>query len=320
MLARVAEDLYWLGRYLERAENAARIADVEYHASSEGGQLVGDPNATWDALVAATGSRAAFDQERATQSALSPADFLLLSPRNPNSVRSSVGQARARARTLREHLSREVWQEINALHLTLGRRGVDPDELHDLCSVVKRSVASVFGLYDNTALQDEGRDWFRCGTFIERADMTSRILDAKYHVLLPPSAEVGGPLDRFQWMAVLRSASAWEAFLKSGHTEIAGDRVTDLLIVRRDFPRSLAFCVMALRRHVLQACARTPSRWRVPAERAVTLLDIELAALDIEEIVARGLHEFLQSFQSLLVEIDRAIADHIFHALPQSTS
>lgn len=319
MLARVAEDLYWLGRYLERAGNAARIAEVEYHSSSEGGLLIEDPHATWDAVIAATGARDAFDAERAADPALSPADFLLLSPRNPNSLRSSVARARALARGLREHLSREMWEEVNALHLELGRRSaVGEQELHDLCASVKRSVASVAGLYDNTALQDEGRDWFRCGMFIERADKTSRILDTKYHVLLPTIAEVGGPLDRFQWMAVLHSASAWEAFQKSGRAEISGARVAELLILHRDFPRSLAFCVMALRRHLVQSCARTPPRWRVAAERAATVLDIELAALDIEQILAGGLHEFLEGFQQRLVEIDRALADHIFGALPES--
>ena len=322
MLSRVAENLYWLGRYLERAENAARMADVEYHASfeSSGARELGSAS-MWDALIAATGSLAAFEERHAADPGLSPADFLILSDANPDSIRSVVRQARGLARALREHLSREVWEEINLLHLTLqGRASVGEMELYDLCREVKHCVQTVLGLYDNTALQDEGREWFRCGLFLERADMTSRILDSKYHVLLPSVSEVDGPLDRFQWTAVLKSASAWEAYGKVAHRGISGPQVAEMLIFQADFPRSLLFSISALRRHFERATAQTPPSQAVYAQRVLTLLALDLEASNINRVLREGLHEFLDEFQARLIEVHTAITDHIFRVLPEAVA
>ncbi|MEX2230498.1 MAG: alpha-E domain-containing protein [Dehalococcoidia bacterium] len=319
MLSRIAESLYWLGRQLERAENVARMVHVDYHASIESGALVGHVPRTWDALIAATGAGDSFAKAQADDPGRSPADFLVLARDNPNSIRSIVGRARELARTLRPHISREVWEEINTLHLSLNRRtSVSEYELYDLCGSIKRSIETVFGLYDNTVLFDEGRDWFRCGLFIERTDMTSRILDTKYHLLLPTALEVGGPLDRYQWGAILRSASAWEAFRKGGRGEISGARVASMLLFSSDFPRSARFCVRALLRHFGNATELTPPPQRVGPQRLITILDLDLAAMDIRRAMAIGLHEYLDTLQSRLIEIDRALANDIFRALPES--
>ncbi len=321
MLSRVAENLYWLGRYLERADNAARMAHVEYLAAVERGGIGVAGGSFWEPLVRASGAAKAFEIAEALDPDLSPAFFLILSQENPNSVRSSVVEARGLARAARELISREVWEELNELHLALqARLEVRDEDLYDLCRGVKRSVETIIGLYDHTVLYDEGAEWFRCGLYIERADMTSRILDTKYHVLLPTVAEVGGPLDRFQWMAVLRSASAWEAFRKVYQLDISGPRVAELLIFESAFPRSLAFCVRALGEHFRRATALTPPMERLPAERTLALLELDLAALDINRVLAAGLHEFLDDFQSRLTEVQRALTDHIFRAIPESVA
>ena len=317
MLSRLAESLYWLGRHLERAENVARMVQVDYHASVESGAVTGVESSTWDALIAATGADDSFDEARAADPNHSPADHLVLARDNPNSIRSTVARARELARTLRPHISREVWEEVNTLHLSLSqRRTVSEHELYDLCGSIKRSVETVFGLYDNTVLFDEGRDWFRCGIFIERADMTSRILDTKYHLLLPAVAEVGGPLDRYQWMAILRSASAWEAFRKAGRGEITGTRVASMLLFSPEFPRSVRFCVRALLRHFGNATELTPPAQRVGAQRLITLLELDLAAMDVRQTIEIGVHEYLDELQLRLIDIDRALTNDIFRALP----
>ncbi len=319
MLSRTAENLYWLGRHLERAENVARMVHVDFHASVEAGALVEHAPSTWEALIAATGAHADFAAARAANASRSPSEYLVLARDNPNSIRSTVAAARELARTLRPHISREVWEEINTLHLDLNRRNdLREMELYDHCGGVKRAIETVFGLYDNTVLFDEGRDWFRCGLFVERADMTSRILDTKYHLLLPAVSEVGGALDRYQWMAILRSASAWEAFRKSGPGEISGPRVASMLLFHPDFPRSLLFCVRALQRHYRAATRQTPPRQRVHGERAIALLELDLAAMDVQQALGTGLHEYLDGVQVQLASVNVGLTDHVFRALPDS--
>lgn len=312
MLSRVAENLYWLGRYLERAENVARMADVDYHASVESGAHGLEAGSLWEPLIIANGSHRQYLTMRATDPQLSGADFLILAESNPNSIRSTVVQARTLARAVREHISREVWEEINQLYFTLSDRpSIGEADVYGLCRTVKHSVETAIGLYENTALHDEGRDWFRCGLFIERADMTSRILDAKYHILLPSPTEVGGPLDRLQWTAVLKSASAWEAFRKL-YRDLSAAAVAELLLFRPDFPRSLLFCVRALEGHYHKATARTPAAQAVVADRMLTLLALDIAALDVDGVFAAGLHESLKAFQSRLTEVHQAMNEHLF--------
>ncbi|MXY88756.1 MAG: alpha-E domain-containing protein, partial [Dehalococcoidia bacterium] len=247
---------------------------------------------------------------------LTHSEFLLSSTLNPGSLRSTLVRARELARGLREHISREVWEELNALYLFLSRRRFGPNEIHELCTETQRRTQTILGLYDNTVLRDEGREWFRCGMYLERADMTSRIIDAKYHILLPRGDSIGGPFDRFQWVAVLRSASAREAYRRLGYSEVDGMLVAQLLIFSVEFPRSLAFSVQALARHYQQATAEAPKRRRAAAERGIALLNLDLGAADIEEVVDDGLHEFLDEFQARLIEVDRAITEDIFRAEP----
>ena len=311
MLSRVAENLYWLGRYLERTENIARMAHVEQEVSLEEGQEV------WHSLVSTTAANDLYWRALLESPELTHSEFLLFSPLNPGAMRATLVRARELARGLREHISREVWEEINALYLFLARRRrYVASDLHELCAETKRRTQTILGLYDNTVLRDEGREWFRCGMYLERADMTSRIIDAKYHILLPGGDSVGGAFDRFQWMAVLRSASAQEAYRRLGHSEVDGALVAQLLLFSRAFPRSLAFCVQALERHYREATAGTAKRRRAAAERSVALLNLDLGAAEIEEVIEDGLHEFIDGFQARLNEIDGIITEDIFRAEP----
>ncbi len=317
MLSRVAENLYWLGRYLERAENMARIAAVNYRASVEERSPDEDEAVLWDALIRAIGSNAAYRAAAESEGELAPGQWLIFSPRNPGSLRSTIGRARGLARELREHISREVFEEINQLYLA-SSDSAPSRGLRSYTALVQRGIAATIGLYDNTVLFDEGREWLRCGMFIERADMTSRIIDAKYYMLLPSLADVDGPLDRYHWLAILRSASAHEAFRKRYHGSIQGPRVAELLMLDSAFPRSLRFCVTALERHYKLATAGTPRMRALPVARELALLDLELSSTSTDDIIRDGLHEFLREFQARLNRIHSSVMDDILHAVPAS--
>lgn len=312
MLSRTAENLYWLGRFLERAENLARLADVNLQTTTE---QTSDGVEAWDAVIATMGAQEAFQEALAENPHLTPPDFVIYSTHYPQSLRSTISRARSLAREIREYLSREVFEEINRLYLGTSPA---PDESHRvLYANVKRSVAAILGLFDNTVLLTEGREWFRCGVFLERADMTSRIIDTKYFILLPSPDDVGGPLDRYQWMSVLRSASALEAFRKRHRGTVTGPRVADLLMFDRDFPRSLMFCLAALRRHFERATAETPDSRSVRAAREIALLELDLRAADSANVIQTGLHQFLDEFQLRLGRIDQALTEDIFRSVPE---
>ncbi len=317
MLSRVAENLYWLGRYLERAENMARIAAVNYKASVEEHADDEDEAMLWDALVRAIGTQAAYAEARAVSPNLAPGEWLIFSRENPGSLRSTIARARGLARELREHISREVFEEINLLYLASN----EADSTHGLrpyTATVQRGVAATFGLYDNTVLYDEGREWFRCGMYIERADMTSRTIDAKYYMLFPSLADVDGPLDRYRWLAILRSASAHEAFRKRYRGSIRGQRVAELLILDSSFPRSLRFCVSALGRHFGLATSGAPRMHSLPVTRELAILDLDLGSTGIAEIMRTGLHEFLGEFQGRINRVHNSTMSDILRALPAS--
>ena len=319
MLSRVAENLYWLGRDLERVENIARMAEVSHAVAVETGGVDGEQQA-WDAVLAATGSRELYAEAHREDPLLTPAEFLLLSSASPNSLRRTLVMARSLARELREQLSREVWEEINRIYLDVHATRTDfrdfRDGMHAFCDSVRSGVASVLGLFDNTVLMDEGRDWFRCGVYLERADMTSRIVDTKYFVLLPAADDIGGAIDRAQWVSVLRSASAWQAFRITHRGAITGPRVATMLVRSEQFPRSLYFCVRAFRRHFEAASHRTPAGQTIHVARELALLDLDLQSVDEAALVRQGLHEFMKNFQARLIDVDRLVHEHIFHVLP----
>ncbi len=319
MLSRVAENLYWLGRDLERVENIARMAEVSHAVAIETGGENGEQQA-WDAVLAATGSLELYAAASEEDPLLTPAEFLLLSSENPNSLRRTLVIARALARELREQLSREVWEEINSIYLDVYATRSDFSDfrngMHAFCDQVRSGVASILGLFDNTVLMDEGRDWFRCGVYLERADMTSRIVDTKYFVLLPSSQDVGGAVDRAQWVSVLRSASAWQAFRMTHRGAITGPRVATMLVRSEQFPRSLYFCIRAFRRHFEAATDQTPAGQTLNVARELALLDLDLRSIDEAALVRQGLHEFMDGFQGRLIDVDRLIHEHIFRVVP----
>ncbi|MGE0599563.1 MAG: alpha-E domain-containing protein [Dehalococcoidia bacterium] len=316
LLSRVAESLFWLGRYVERAENTARLLDVTYHGRLEPGtmELAGATN-TWEALIQTLGFADLFAELHPETTERSVIDFLTVEKRNPSSIVSSLTAARENARGCRDQLSSETWVAINRLHHATAGRNLHlilADGLYDFCDAIRQGAQTFHGTAENTSLHDEGWFWLRSGVLIERADMVTRIVDSKYHVLMSTAEEVGGPLDRYQWGAVLRSVSGYEAFRRTHPEGIEAAAVVGFMILDLQFPRSLRASIVALRDVLDQATEGAEPRLRNPAMRQVTALQNRLQFETVDSLIGGGLHESLALTQESLAEISMSVTEAFF--------
>jgi uncharacterized alpha-E superfamily protein len=218
MLSRVANSIYWLSRYTERAENIARIIDVNLQMMLD---LPSGSNQQWKPLVSISGDDDAFAARYAAPTRENVIKFLALDIENPNSIVSCLRAARENARTVREAISSEMWEQVNTSYLTVNAAASSQTLVHSPYSFfneVKKASQLFDGVTDATMLHGEGWHFYRMGRLIERADKTSRLLDVKYYILLPSITDVGTPLDDIQWAAVLRSASALECIVSATAT------------------------------------------------------------------------------------------------------
>ncbi len=309
MLARVAENLYWLGRFLERAENTARLCDVTRLAVSEH-SAESDP---WKTVLATLGADEEFNKAREYDASMSAEQFVVASVNSPVSIRSVVTRARSLAMELREFISREVFEEINRLYLpTVSEQAQLTSQT---TQTIRRSIATVYGLYENTVHQGQGAHWFRFGQLLERADMTSRLADAKYYVLLPSAEDVGGAIDRSQWRALLLSANGLEAYRRRFHGSITVARVVELLFFSDRFPRSLIYCANNMQQEFREATAEARPERTLETAKELAVLTLELKALSGEAVVKQGLHNFIDLFQEHLGKINESITRDLFRAV-----
>jgi uncharacterized alpha-E superfamily protein len=243
-------------------------------------------------------------------------EFLTFDLKNVNSIRSSLRAARENARSVREIISSEMWEQLNEFYLRVNSAADDPGSRHDpqdLLRTVRRSGHLFTGVTDATMTHNESWNFCRLGRMLERADKTSRILDVKYFLLLPTAADVGTTSDDIQWAAVLRSASAFEMYRKS-HGRIAPDRIVEFLLLEKDFPRAIQYCLIRARES-LHAISGTPAGvFRYPVERLFGELCSELAYARIESIITAGLHEYLDRLQTKMNLIGNGISETFFAA------
>lgn len=311
MLSRVAESIYWMSRYIERAENVARVVGVNILLQLD----VPDPNAQWDPIVKVTGDDDAFKSRYPVADRANVIEFLAFDPENPNSIVSCISKARENARTVREVISSEMWNEINRLHLDLQSpiaREQAQSSAHDFFTEIKRASHLIEGTKNETMPHGEAWHFTRIGRHMERADKTSRILDVKYFLLLPSPDDVGKPVDDLQWSALLRSASAFEAYRKV-YGPVSAAAVTAFLLLDREFPRSVVHCAGAAELS-LHAITNTPARrFTNRAERALGRLVAELDYTDVDEVIADGLHEFLDGLQAKLNVVGDEITKTFFY-------
>src|SRR5580658_844233 len=296
MLSRTADNLYWLARYVERAEYLARILDTTLRLTALPLAYVGESN-EWESAVATAGCASAFFAAHDEANEETVTEFLAFSTSNPSSIRNCFENARLNARAVRTALTIEMWDSINSAWLELKKWGNGPSSREEFARFLRWVMGSSLN-FDGSAYRTMLRNdayWFsRLGVYAERADNTARILDVKYHLLLPAQEHVGGPLDYFQWTSILRSVSALTAYHWVYRENVKPWLVADLLMLKDEMPRSLASCNETPE----QTPARTAPPWgrRGSAKRRPRAGRARLQNSKIEGIFQSGLHEFIDGF------------------------
>jgi uncharacterized alpha-E superfamily protein len=309
MLSRTADNLYWLSRYVERAEYLARILEVTQRLTTLPLAYAGATN-EWESAVATAGCAGAFAAHYSEANEETVTEFLCFSTANPSSIRNCFEMARTNARAVRTALTMEMWDAINGTWLQLKRFGNGPtsrEEFMRFLRWVQEASLSFDGRAYRTMLRNDAYWFSRLGLYQERADNTARILDVKFHLLLPTNERVGGPLDYFQWAAILRSVSALTAYHWVYKESVKPWLIADLLILKDEMPRSLASCYGNLVQN-LDYIAQSYGR-QGPAQRQARAVRTKLQNSRMEDIFQKGLHEFIGDFISSNNRLGAAITE-----------
>jgi uncharacterized alpha-E superfamily protein len=312
VLARTADGLYWLARYMERAENVARIVSAGQRMASMT-RSIGSESNEWESTLAAAGCSESYRASHEQVTAGGVVDFLVRDPANPSSVLSCLETARRNARTVRTALTADMWEALNDTWLELRSfesfEGAVGERILRLLEWVKHRSLLYSGAYANTMLRNDAFYFTQLGTFLERADNTARILDVKYHVLLPRSESVGGPLDYCHWESILRAVSALRAYHWVYHERLAPWMIADLLILRPEMPRSLLACYAQITRY-LDLLAGLYGGKRGECHRRAGEIHARLRYGRIDSIMESGLHEFLTRIVDDGIEVGRDVGEY----------
>lgn len=294
LLGRTANGLYWMSRYIERAENMARLVDAGLRLALTRTESASDE---WSSVVASAGAKAAYEARYSSYTAEAVGDFLLRDSTYPSSVISCIEAGRSNARMVRTALTRENWESINETWMafkTLLAPEIDQRELPSILDQIKRQTALIRGAFHGTMLRNEIFDFAQLGIYVERADNTARILDVKYYVLLPSLSWVGSSLDNYQWESILRSVSAHRSYRWVYEADYKPRNIAHFLILNRRMPRSLAFCYRMIAES-LELLAEDYGE-RHTCHDTLDEIRRQLAPDSIDQIFENGLHEFLSHF------------------------
>jgi uncharacterized alpha-E superfamily protein len=294
LLGRTANGLYWMNRYIERAENMARLVDAGLRLSLT---RTTTPAEEWASVIVSAGLKAEFEARHDDATVETVSEFLLRDLTNPSSVMGSIESARSNGRMVRTALTRETWESINEAWMAMKRmlaRPVDARELPKVLGAIKRETALIRGAFYGTMLRNEIFDFAQIGTFVERADNTARIIDVKYYVLLPSLSWVGSTLDNYQWESILRSVAAYRSYGWVYEGEYKPANIADFLILNNRMPRSLAFCYRNIAESLNFLATEYGQRHGCHDIVETTLGKIK--GNTIEHIFDIGLHEFLSEF------------------------
>ncbi len=311
MLSRVANFLYWLNRYVERAENIARIIDVNLNFILDSDV---SKNEQWEPLVLISGSKEYFFGKYGEATRENVINFLLFDTQYPSSIINCLSMARENATTVREIINIEMWEQINKFYMfakKIAGKKLNIDNIHDFLEEVKINCHIFSGIQESTLSRGESWHFGRLGKMLECADQTSRIIDVKYFHILPSSASVGSNYDILQWAAILKSASGFEMYTKK-YKLIRPDKILEFLILDKEFPRSINFCLHRANQCLHAISASSTDTYVNKAEQSLGALNSELAFSDIDTIVKTGLHEFIDSFQLKLIKVNRDISRKYF--------
>jgi uncharacterized alpha-E superfamily protein len=315
MLSRVANSIYWMCRYIERAENVARFISVNLNLLLD---MPSEKGKHWDPLVMITGDQALFEKKCPDCTQKEVSRFLTFDREYPNSILSCLAAARENGRSIREIISSEMWEHLNNFYLELADNrspAMAIDDPHRFFKIIQMRSHLFTGLMDSTMSHGEAWNFARIGMMIERADKTSRILDVKYFMLLPQADLVNTSIDNIQWMAVLKSASAFEMFRKEHH-HITPRKVAGFLIFDNQFPRSIRHCISKAQICLHRITGSPPGSANTTAEKRLGRLKADLEYTDIDEVIDHGMHEYLDGLQIRLNQVDEAIGNTFFNLKP----
>lgn len=309
LLSRFAENAFWLARYIERAENLARILDINETFARD---VQGEND--WLPIL-----RLHCDEERYLEryrhiDAASVVRFYIIDERNPNSIRNSVRAARENARSIRHLISLETWTQLNVFYnwiRGLNSRNMRLTELSRICSQIKEGCQLHFGIASNTLFRDQVWLFYRLGTFLELCDQTTRLVDIKYHALLPSASDVGTPIDVAQWNALLRYAAAYHGYRRVYPHQMTPATVAGFILFDPRFPRSIRHCVTSIRGTLDRLLAEEELRGIDFSSQAFDALEA-LASSSPDKVVASGLHEFLDEVQVQLNELGGDLDETFF--------
>lgn len=308
MLGRTAHSLFWMFRYLERAENTARILQAGLRMALT--RDIESAEAEWRSILQTTGRRQAYEQHHTSYTGIQAWNFILRDKGNPASVMDMLDAVRNNARASRNSISSELWEVVNESWMLLRdllARPVSQGQVGHVLAAIRRAGTLAHGAVAGSMLRDEGYHFARAGTFVERADSTARILDIKYYLLLPSLSHVGSSLDTGQWENILRSVSGDRAYswLNAGRIEPRG--IVEFMVLDRRFPRSLAFCHAALLEELTALAGLHGGAGRchdLMRESGKRLHDIS-----VDTIFDQGLHQFLVDFMAANADIANAIGE-----------
>lgn len=308
LLSRYAEGLFWLARYMERAENLARILDVTETFAQDGGK-------SWLSVVQINADEERFFLKHDKVTGPAVAQFYLLDADNPTSILSAVQAARENARTLRPLIATEMWAQLNVFYHRLREltpSHISGSKISKLCSEIKEACQTHTGITEGTFFRDQGWYFYGLGKYLERADQTTRLLDIKYHLLLPKPGDVGSPLDVAQWNALLRAADGYYVFRRIQTGQMTPAEVAGLLLFSEAFPRSVTLCVRQADYFLTQMCARYGLKRGDDALACLGGLRGRLAQQPTGDIISTGLHEYLDWVQQQLGSVSASIAQAFF--------
>lgn len=314
MLGRTANGVFWMARYLERAENTARLIEAGFRMA-----LTRDATTAheeWRSVVTTVGHTRGYEANHSEYSGVQVWNFLLRDKSNPGSVLAMIEGARTNARSVRTALTREVWEAVNESWMNLKdvlAKPVREASLGQVLAAIRRQATLVRGAVEGSMLRNENYNFFRIGTFIERGDNTARILDVKYYVLLPSLAWVGSSLDNVQWESVLRSVAGDRAYrwLNQGTMDPRG--IAEFLVLDQRFPRSLHFCIDKLRSNLFGLAHQYGHE--SSAHELLRGFATRIHDSTIEQIFDEGLHQFITQFIACNQQVAQAIErDYRFYA------
>ena len=311
MLSRVANSIYWMSRYVERADNVARFIDVNLN-------LILDADIgleqQWQPLVNTSGDHELFAEHYGMADEENVVRFLAFDHRNPNSILSCLKAARENARTIREIISSPMWEQLNEFYLYVKDVAQNPNAIESLSRFfdqIHRGTNTHAGLTSSTLTHDEPWHFSHLGRMLERADKISRILDVKYFILLRSPDDVGTAFDDIQWSAVLQSASAFEMYRKR-YGRITPKGIVEFLLLNREFPRAARFCLDKANDSLHAISGSSPGQVVNQAEKRLGQLCSEVTFTSVEEIIDGGLHEYLDRLQTQLNQVGESIFTTFF--------